>query len=127
MALQPRLLPGVLLSFWVSGAGDKLRVGTGVVKRTAARTLRNQVKRDGNSLRVLPPMATRSTTRSMDGFVDRLNVAAYPRGMSSDWLARLRPADLLRLLALDAELRGLPPPFVDAIRLAWTPWSTTTP
>lgn len=31
-------------------------------------------------------------------------------------LARLRPADLLRSVAFDAELRGLPRPFVDAIR-----------
>jgi len=32
------------------------------------------------------------------------------------FLTRFRPADLLRLVALDAELRGLPWLFVDAIR-----------
>jgi hypothetical protein len=39
----------------------------------------------------------------------------YPVGMSSEWLARLSPADRLRLLAFDCELRRLLRPLISAL------------
>ena len=45
----------------------------------------------------------------------RLTLLAYACAMSSEVLSRLSAADRLRLLAFDAELRGLPQPFLEAL------------
>jgi hypothetical protein len=58
-----------------------------------------------------PRGSDRSTASA---FASRLRLGFYPGGMSFDW-SQLSPADRLRLLVFDAELRRVPRPLIDAL------------